>query len=414
MEEKYLAAKQKLERYHQEHLLNYFDKLSEEEKIELLDDILTIDFNQMEELYELTKKEESFKNSKIEPIAYVEKAKLSKEERQKYTQIGEDIIRAGKYAVVTMAGGQGTRLGHDGPKGTFDIGLKSHKSIFEILCDKMKEARDTYHVDIPWYIMTSEENNEDTIHFFEDHQYFGYPKECVSFFVQGKLPMIDPEGKVLLTEKGTVKQAADGHGGVFESMRRNGIIYDMLSRGVEWTFIGLVDNVLAKLVDPILIGLTIDRKVLASGTSIVKRDPTERVGVYCKRDGKPGVVEYTEITKEMSEARDENGELYFGEANMLCNLFSIKVLDDIANNKLPYHKAFKKAQYIDSKGNLIVPEKPNAYKFETFLFDAFESLDDMAILRVKREEEFAPVKNAEGSDSPETARKLYEDYYHLN
>src|SRR5699024_1251946 len=129
--------------------------------------------------------------------------------------------------------------------------------------------------------------------------------------------MIDPEGKVLLTEKGTVKQAADGHGGVFESMRRNGIIYDMLSRGVEWTFIGLVDNVLAKLVDPILIGLTIDRKVLASGTSIVKRDPTERVGVYCKRDGKPGVVEYTEITKEMSEARDENGELYFGEANML-------------------------------------------------------------------------------------------------
>lgn len=414
MEEKYLAAKQKLEQYHQEHLLNFFEKLSEKEKVKLLNDILTIDFNQMQDLFELTKKGEIFKNSKIEPISYIEKAKISEEDRKKYIQIGEEVIRSGKYAVVTMAGGQGTRLGHDGPKGTFDIGLASHKSIFEILCEKLKEARETYQVDIPWYIMTSEENNDDTKNFFEEHHYFGYPKNCVMFFTQGKLPMLDKGGKILLTEDGTIKQAADGHGGVFESMRRNGIIYDMISKGIEWTFIGLVDNVLAKIVDPILIGLTIDQKVLASGTSIVKRDPTERVGVYCKRDGKPGVVEYTEITKEMSEARDENGELFYGEANMLCNLFSIKVLDEIANNKLAYHIAFKKAKYIDSKGNLIVPEKPNAYKFETFLFDAFGTLDDMAILRVKREEEFAPVKNAEGADSPETARKLYEDYYHLN
>lgn len=414
MEEKYLAAKQKLEQYHQEHLLNFFEKLSEKEKVKLLNDILTIDFNQMQDLFELTKKGEIFKDSKIEPISYIEKAKISEEDRKKYIQIGEEVIRSGKYAVVTMAGGQGTRLGHDGPKGTFDIGLASHKSIFEILCEKLKEARETYQVDIPWYIMTSEENNDDTKNFFEEHHYFGYPKNCVMFFTQGKLPMLDKEGKILLTEDGTIKQAADGHGGVFESMRRNGIIYDMISKGIEWTFIGLVDNVLAKIVDPILIGLTIDQKVLASGTSIVKRDPTERVGVYCKRDGKPGVVEYTEITKEMSEARDENGELFYGEANMLCNLFSIKVLDEIANNKLAYHIAFKKAKYIDSKGNLIVPEKPNAYKFETFLFDAFGTLDDMAILRVKREEEFAPVKNAEGADSPETARKLYEDYYHLN
>lgn len=414
MEEKYLAAKQKLEQYHQEHLLNFFEKLSEKEKVKLLNDILTIDFNQMQDLFELTKKGEIFKDSKIEPISYIEKAKISEEDRKKYIQIGEEVIQSGKYAVVTMAGGQGTRLGHDGPKGTFDIGLASHKSIFEILCEKLKEARETYQVDIPWYIMTSEENNDDTKNFFEEHHYFGYPKNCVMFFTQGKLPMLDKEGKILLTEDGTIKQAADGHGGVFESMRRNGIIYDMISKGIEWTFIGLVDNVLAKIVDPILIGLTIDQKVLASGTSIVKRDPTERVGVYCKRDGKPGVVEYTEITKEMSEARDENGELFYGEANMLCNLFSIKVLDEIANNKLAYHIAFKKAKYIDSKGNLIVPEKPNAYKFETFLFDAFGILDDMAILRVKREEEFAPVKNAEGADSPETARKLYEDYYHLN
>jgi len=167
------------------------------------------------------------------------------------------------------------------------------------------------------------------------------------------------------------------------------------------------------MVDPILLGIMIDKKVLAGGKSVVKANAAEKVGVFCKRNGKPGVVEYTEISKEMSERVDENGELVFGESHLNCNLFSRSAIEEIANKNLPYHIAHKKASYLDENGNLVVPEKPNAYKFESFIFDAFDMLDDMAILRVKREEEFAPVKNAEGTDSPETARQLYKEFYNI-
>jgi UDP-N-acetylglucosamine pyrophosphorylase len=233
------------------------------------------------------------------------------------------------------------------------------------------------------------------------------------FFKQGQLPMCSTEGKVILDENGLIKEAADGHGGVFESMRKDGVIDDMKNKGVEWIFIGGVDNVLAKMVDSILVGLSVKKNVLAAGKSVVKAGPKERVGVFCRRNGKPSVIEYTEITEEMAEAQNDNGELLYGESHILCNLFNINAIENISEKKLPYHSAFKKAKYIDEKGKLIVPEKPNAYKFEAFLFDAFESLEDMAIMRVKREEEFAPVKNAEGVDSPETARKLYKDFYNI-
>ena len=231
------------------------------------------------------------------------------------------------------------------------------------------------------------------------------------FFKQGELPMIDTEGKVLLGENGLIKKAADGHGGIFLSMKKNGVIYDMKTRGIEWAFIGGVDNVLVNMIDPVILGLAISKNVQAAGKSVVKANPHEKVGVFCKRNGKPSVVEYSEISDEMAEATDEKGELVFGESHILCNLFSVDAIEKISQNDLPYHSAFKKAKYIDKDGNLVVPDSPNAYKFEAFLFDAFESLDSMAILRVKREEEFAPVKNAEGVDSPETARTLYKAFH---
>lgn len=313
-----------------------------------------------------------------------------------------------------MAGGQGTRLGHNGPKGTFDLGLDSHKSIFEILCEHIKEARAKYGVDIPWYLMTSDENNDDTVKFFEEHNYFDYPKTAVKFFKQGKLPMLDTNGKILLDEHGMIKQAADGHGGIFEAMRKNGILYDMQEKGIEWIFIGGVDNVLVKMVDPVLTGLMVSENTLSGGKSVVKACPEERVGVFCKKDGKPSVIEYTEISKELSEALDENGELLYGESHILCNQFNISLLEEISKNKLPYHVAFKKASYLDVSGNLVEPTEPNAYKFEAFIFDAFSIADNMSILRVKREEEFAPVKNATGVDSPETARALYKAFHGIN
>ncbi len=411
MEEKYNAALAILKKYGQEHLLNGYDKLDENKKTELLNEILTIDFSQIEKLFENINTTIDFKESKIEPIGYIEKAKLNEDEYKKYEEKGIEAIKNNKLAAVTMAGGQGTRLGHKGPKGTFDLGLDSHKSIFEILCDTLKKAHENYGVYTSWYIMTSDENNRDTVEFFEKNNYFDYPKDKIMFFKQGKLPMIDTEGKVLIGEDGLIKQAADGHGGIFYSMRNDGVIYDMKSKGIEWVFIGGVDNVLVNMVDPVLVGLAIDKKVQAAGKSVVKAYPKEKVGVFCKRNGKPSVVEYSEISEEMANATTKEGELVFAESHILCNLFSLQAIEEISKDKLPYHSAFKKATYIDKDGNLVKGEKPNAYKFEAFLFDAFESLDDMAILRVKREDEFAPVKNAEGVDSPETARELYNNFH---
>lgn len=413
MEEKLKRVNELLTKYHQEHLLTVYNNLDKEKQEKLLNQILAIDFEQMEKLYQSTKIKPEFKDCKIEPIAYVEKDKLPFNEKEDYLKIGEEKIKQGKLAVVTMAGGQGTRLGHKGPKGTFDLGLSSHKSIFEILCDTLKEAKAKYQARIPWYLMTSIENNYDTVKFFEKNNYFGYPKEEIKFFIQGELPMLSEEGKILLTEEGLVKQAADGHGGIFEAMHKDGVVKDMLEKGIEWVFIGGVDNVLVKMVDPILMGLAEKNHALAAGKSVVKANPQERVGVFCKKNGRPSVIEYTEITEKMANARDEQGELLYGESHILCNLFNIKAITQIGENKLPYHQAHKKATYLNEKGEIIVPEKPNAYKFEAFIFDSFERLDNMAIMRVRREEEFAPVKNAEGVDSPETARKLYQEFHKI-
>ena len=403
------AVKPKLKKYGQEHLLKFYDNLDENKKEKLLEQIENIDFELINSLYDSTKGNAKKDNAKIEPIDFIDKYKLN-DKYKYYEEIGKKAIKAGELAVVTMAGGQGTRLGHSGPKGTFDIGLDSHKSLFELLCDSIKEEAKKYDVQIPWFIMTSKENNKDTIEFFKKNKYFGYEKN-IYFFIQGELPMIDTEGKILIGENGLIKLAADGHGGVYESLVKSNMVNKMKELGCKWVFIGGVDNCLAKMVDPVLMGIAIDKNVTAAGKSVVKANPHEKVGAFCKKNGKPSVVEYSEITDEMAEAVDENGELLYGESHILCNLFSIDAIERMGSNPLPYHIAFKKATYIDKDGNKVVPTSPNAFKFEAFLFDAFGEVDDMAILRVKREEEFAPVKNASGVDSPETARKLYNDFH---
>ena len=403
------AVKPKLKKYGQEHLLKFYDNLDENKKEKLLEQIENIDFELINSLYDSTKGNAKKDNAKIEPIDFIDKYKLN-DKYKYYEEIGKKAIKAGELAVVTMAGGQGTRLGHSGPKGTFDIGLDSHKSLFELLCDSIKEEAKKYDVQIPWFIMTSKENNKDTIEFFKKNKYFGYEKN-IYFFIQGELPMIDTEGKILIGEDGLIKLAADGHGGVYESLVKSNMVNKMKELGCKWVFIGGVDNCLAKMVDPVLMGIAIDKNVTAAGKSVVKANPHEKVGAFCKKNGKPSVVEYSEITDEMAEAVDENGELLYGESHILCNLFSVDAIERMGSNPLPYHIAFKKATYIDKDGNKVVPTSPNAFKFEAFLFDAFGEVDDMAILRVKREAEFAPVKNASGVDSPETARKLYNDFH---
>ncbi len=409
-------VKAKLKKYGQEHLLNHYDKLDEKKQKELLNQIESIDFELVNNLYNSTKQPKQNNEDKITPIDYLDKFKLN-DQYKYYEAIGKKAIKEGKLAAVTMAGGQGTRLGHSGPKGTYDIGLDSHKSLFELLSDNLKEEGKKYGVIIPWFIMTSRENNKETVAFFEKHKYFGYQKnKNIFFFEQGELPMMDTEGKILIGEDGLIKLAADGHGGIYESLVKTNMTKKMRELGVEWVFIGGVDNCLVKMVDPVLMGIAIDKNVTVACKSVVKANPHEKVGVFCRRNGKPNVIEYSEITDEMAEATDENGELLYGESHILCNLFRIDAIERMGAEPLPYHVAFKKAKYIDKDGNLVVPDSPNAYKFEAFLFDAFGEVDDMAVLRVKREEEFAPVKNADsaGVDCPKTARELYKKFYHLD
>ena len=405
-------AEELLKENNQTNILNTLNQIDESKKEKLIKQILNLNFEQLKRLYQETKEKPEILDKKLEHIKYVDKYKLSEDKKSLYTKIGEDIIRNNKYAVVTMAGGQGTRLGHKGPKGTFKIDVRPEpKFLFQILAENIEAANKKYNVTLPWYIMTSTENNKETVEFFEEHNYFGYPKDHIKFFIQGNLPLLFTNGQLVLDKDYSIKEAADGNGCIYKAMREDKILEDMENRNVEWAFIGSVDNVLLNMVDPILIGLTIEEKHEVASKSIAKKDPSERVGVFCKANGVPSVIEYSELPKEMAELRDKDGELLYGEAHIMCNLFSIKALEKISKIDLPYHVANKKTNYMNEKGEFVEVTEPNAYKFEAFIFDAFNFFDDMSILRGRREEDFAPVKNKEGNDSPNTAKELYNNYW---
>ena len=401
-----------LKEYKQDHIIKLLKKLNEKQQDELIKQINSIDFHQIMELYHNTKKAIEFKESKIEPLKYLDKAKLTVEQRNKFDELGENAVRSGKYAVVTMAGGQGTRLGHPGPKGTFKLDVYGKgKYLFEILAENLKEANSKYETIIPWYIMTSKQNNDETIKFMKKHNYFGYNPKNVHFFAQSELPLMDTNGKLLIGKDMKIKEASDGNGGTYSSLRSSGALAEMKENGIKWIFIGGVDNVLLKMADTVLLGMAIKKGVQIASKSVVKANPHERVGVFGKMNGHPKVIEYTELPEKMAEEMDNNGELKYGESHIMCNLYTIEAIEKISKETLIYHSALKKNSYINEEGKEIIPTEPNAYKFESFIFDAFELFDDIAILRGKRKEDFAPVKNKEGVDSPRTAKELYEKFY---
>ena len=396
--------KEILKKYKQEHLLMFYDSLSFDEKQQFLNEISNINF---EEIMNMRNVQETVKLSQdIKPVKSVLRSELLPNEVRELEERGRGIIKNGNYAVVTMAGGQGTRLGHNGPKGTYSLKLwDKEKFIFEIFVDYLKEIYKKYGVFLCWYIMTSRENNSDTINFFEVNSYFGYPKEKIKFFMQGELPITDMEGNLLLESKSKLLKAADGNGGVFNAL--SNVLQDMKENKIQWVLITGVDNILVNLADELFIGLVDKENNLNGVKSVSKEAPEERVGVFCKRNGKPSVIEYTEMDESMRYGKDENGKLRFIEANIVNHLINIQVLDKIQNEKLPIHKAVKKMPYIDKQGRMQNPSIPCLIKYEAFIFDYFNKVDDVTILRVEREKEFAPVKNKEGADSPETAIKLF-------
>lgn len=398
-----------LKKYNQEQLLNFYNELGDNAKERLLSQIEKIDLEQVKNLY-AHREDAPDTNKKIENIPVIKKEKLSDIQKKEYEKIGEKIIKEKRIAVCQMAGGQGTRLGHNGPKGTLIIDkINPPKSIFELFADKLKKVYEKYGVKIRWYVMTSNANDYDTRKFFEEHNYFDYGKENVKFFVQGELPLLDKEGKIVLKEKGEVFMAPDGNGGIYEALRKNEILNEMKNDGIDYLGIGNVDNILINMLDTIFIGLMVENNYELATKTTTKVSPEEKVGVVCLMDGKPGVVEYTEITEEMANERNEEGELLFGEGYFGCSIFSRTLLERITD-KLYYHAAFKKNEYVLSNGEMSKSDVPNTYKFEAFIFEGFNVSKNLLVLSVNRKEEFAPIKNREGVDSVETAATLYNDF----
>ena len=417
MDDKLIKAKNILKEYNQEHLLYFYDELDEKQKETLLNQILTTRFNQILNLYKNSYNNNTFDMNTVSPLPHYEKALFSNEDFTYYTSIGENAIKSGYLAVVTMAGGQGTRLGYKGPKGTYEIkfdGTNEKKSLFQIMCEDIKRANQKYNVIIPWYIMTSEENDLETKQFFEYHNFFDYPKDKINFFIQGKLPLIDINGKLMLQETYLIKDASNGNGNVFRSMKNNNIINELENQNIKWIFFGGIDNVLLKNVDPFFIGLTISKKQEIASKSIFKKEPLEKTAVYCKKENKPAILYYDYIDYDLSVSKFENGMYKYREANILSHLMSINAVKKVAEIHLPYHRAFKKNAFVNEEGMKQVPEKPNSFKFENFIFDAFMFFDDMLLLRVSEEEEFAPIKDFTGIYNPDTAKEKYLKYWNTH
>ena len=392
----------KLNNYGQQHLLSFYETLGEKEKKELLLDIDSIDFELISRVYKEIYSERTAARA-VSPMPAGDSTAFSREEYDKYAEIGMNEIMAGKVAALTMCGGQGTRLGHSGPKGTYDIGLRSHKSLFEIQCDGLKAVGGG---NIPWYIMTSNINHDDTVSFFEQHEFFGYPPENIFFFKQEMMAVLNKGGKILLEDKGKILKSPNGNGGLFLSLKKAGGLEDMRRRGVRHIFICGIDNCLVKMADPLFIGYYMVAKAPVAAKSFMKRSADEKAAIFCYADGRPYVIEYTEIPEALANMRNPDGSFTYGDTNVLNYIFNIDVIDELCEYPMPYHGAVKKVTYMDTNSGEYVTIA-DGLKFELFLFDYFVQLDNLSLMRIDREKEFAPVKNLTGVDSSETAREMY-------
>ncbi|MFD0616563.1 UTP--glucose-1-phosphate uridylyltransferase [Paenibacillus sp. GCM10027629] len=399
-------AESLLHAYQQDHVVRCMKELSVEEKQKLAAQVLRVDFDQLAQAYRNRSTSSMGQGEHISPIPYFDVDTLSKEANEQYEERGLELLRDGKIGVIVVAGGQGSRLGHAGPKGTFDIGLPSHKSLFQLQAERLLQLSLRVGRIIPWYLMTSPENHEDTVQFFESHQYFGYPAEECFFLEQNTMPAMDHEGKLLLASPSELHFAPSGNGECFASLKRSGALEDMGKRGLTWLFYYNVDNALIQVADPVFIGMADLQHHPIASKVVFKERPEEKVGMVCLRNQRPAILEYTEFPEHVLNERNDRGDLAYALANSSIHMFRYDFISQHADTQIPFHVASKAIPHMNSAREIIVPEVPNAYKLERFIFDFFPLAEEMTVLRVEREKEFAPVKNKEGEDSPLTARNL--------
>ena len=342
---------------------------------------------------------------KLEPLGAVTLEEIAAK-REHYEEIGLQAIYDCKVGAVLLAGGQGTRLGLDKPKGMLNVGVTKELYLFEQLIHNLMQVKEKANAWIPLFIMTSEKNNDDTTQFFKEHDYFGYNKDYVFFFVQEMAPSVSYDGKIYMEGKAKLSTSPNGNGGWFSSLAKAGLLDKIDELGVEWLNVFSVDNVLQKMADPVFVGATIEAGCVCGSKVVAKADPNEKVGVLCLEDGKPSIVEYYEMTDEMIHSKDENGRLLYNYGVILNYLFNVKTLTKIMNEYMPTHVVEKKIPYMAEDGQMMKPEEPNGYKFELLVLDMIRMMDNCLSFEVEREREFAPIKNRTGVDSLDTARDL--------
>jgi len=394
-------AKKLLQDKNQEQILKYFDSLNETSKQELLKQIENINWNDLDKIGNASQSQRG--KFAPPPALSIDEINANK---AVYEKLGLESIKKGEVAAVLLAGGMGTRLGFDLPKGCFDVGQTRHLYIFECLINNLLDVVKQAGVYVPLYIMTSEKNDEATKGFFEQNNYFGYNKDFVKFFIQDMACAVDYDGKLLLEEKGRLATSPNGNGGWFTSMVKAGLDKDLHSRGVKWINIFAVDNVLQRIADPVFVGATIEGKYQSASKVVRKVEPHEKMGLLCLEDNKPSIVEYYEMSKEMAEAKDPDGSLTYKFGVILNYLFALDKLEQIVNDSLEVHVVEKKIPYIDADGTKVSPTEPNGYKFELLVLDMVHMMDNNLAFEVKRESEFAPIKNLHGTDSVDSAREL--------
>ena len=405
---------QKLLREHnQSHILSFWGQLGESQRKNLLVQIQELDFAKIEDWGANFGTECSLSeiDAELVPVRSYGPIGADAEQKLKYVkaiEFGEKLISEGKVCGFVVAGGQGTRLGFEGPKGDFPIGPVTNKTLFQFFGESITAVSEKYGTACPWYIMTNPLNYAETTEIFRSNGYYGLKERDVFIFEQGTLPNFGFDGKILLSDKSNIACSPDGHGGSIKALYKSGAVDDMKKRGVEFISYWQVDNPLVNIIDPLFIGLHALDEAEMSSKALVKTGPKEMVGNFCLVDDKVTVIEYIDFPDEPAEKRNPDGSLVFQLGSIAIHIISVGFVEKMNMDvlSLPLHRAVKKISHIDQEGRHVEPTEPNGIKLETFIFDALPMASKSVILETKRSEEFAPVKNATGVDSVETAREM--------
>lgn len=397
--------RQKLQHHRQEHVLNGWDQLDEDERRGLIERLSGIDLDHLAQLF--GQREYTYRapdSSQIKPLDIVP---IDAPDNGDMRAAGEDALRRGEVAVLVVAGGQGSRLGFDHPKGMYSIGPISDKSLFQIHCEKVLALGRRYGKQPPLLIMTSPATDAETRQFFVDHAYFGLPKEEVFFFCQGTMPALDlAAGKLLMEAPGRLFLSPDGHGGTLTALSKSGLLEQLRQRGIHHLFYFQVDNPLVKVADPIFLGRHLSQRSEASSKIVPKQGPKDRLGNLVLVDGRCTMIEYSDLPDDLANERDADGRLRLRAGSPAIHIFDVDFLRRVTEGAglLPFHIARKKVAYVDEQGQLVQPTKENALKFERFIFDVLPLAQRWLVMETSHREEFAPLKNAEGADSPQTVQ----------